>query len=188
LNEKVKKTKEDLCNNEDYEIVVQKCLDRAPEPRSTCGIDDCCKNLDEGQFCRREQCSPCFGNILGDDSNGIDGAIERMETATASDMGLVFDFEFDEETGMPSGCPGFDDDPNWKKGKMTTVEPRCKPAPTAGIVEELAEDVEKWKILFLKAMTKMVQNGYQDGELHQPKNGWIQSEDEMEKCLYKYED
>jgi len=191
LDEKVQNKKDDICDNKDKTEQVEICkdnLDRLPEPTDTCGIDDCCKDLEEGQYCKREQCSPCFGNILGDEDGDVDGSIARMETVTASDMGLVFKFDFDEDTGMPSGCPGFDEDPKWKRGRTTTVEPRCPPAETAGIVEELAEDTEKWKVLFLKAITKMVQNGYQEGQLHQPKNGWIQNENEMYGCLYKYED
>ena len=187
--DEVMNDKDDLCDSKDNLDKVEQCkdnLDRLPEPTTTCGIDDCCKDLEEGQYCKREQCSPCFGNIGGDDHD-VDGSIARMETATASDMGLVFKFDFDEETGIPSGCPGFDEDPKWKRGRTVTVEPRCPPADTAGIVEELAEDTERWKRFFLKAMTKMVQNGYQDGQLHQPKNEWIQNENEMDGCLYKYE-
>ena len=177
-------------NNLDNIETCKSQLSRLPEPTTTCGVEDCCSQHDdglvEGQFCKREECSPCFGNINGDDDDKF-GAIERMETATGSDMGLVFSFDFDEETGMPYGCPGFDNDPNWLRGRQSQVEPNCPLAPTAGIVEELADDTEKWKKSFLEAMTKMVQNGYQGSDLHQPNNGWIQNEDDLTSCVFKNE-
>ena len=185
-----------LCNNgkniiQSIPEKIEECkeqLSRLPEQKNTCGIEDCCSQHDdglvEGQFCKREECSPCFGNIKGDDDDYY-GSIERMEQATSSDMGFVFDFQFDEETGLPYGCPGFDNY-GWKRGRTTTVEPDCPLAPTAGIVEALADDTEMWKQLFLEAMTKMVQNGYQVNDLHEPNNGWIQNENDLAGCFYKY--
>ena len=60
--------------------------------------NECCENLQDGQCCKPE----CVSVRVFD------------ETAIAADMGLYYKFNTDPKTGMPSGCPGFDDE-KWVK-------------------------------------------------------------------------
>ena len=44
-------------------------------------------------------------------------SIQNDETATPSEAGFYWKFQFDPETGFPSGCPGLDNAKKWKPGK-----------------------------------------------------------------------
>ena len=63
--------------------------------------EHCCENLSEGMFCQPD----CMKSIQND------------ETATPSEAGFYWKFQFDPETGFPSGCPGLDNNKRWKPGK-----------------------------------------------------------------------
>ena len=116
-DKKCLKEKKKICNGVDIDVddfemrsYVKDFLSRLEEPTTTCPKDDeqykCC-DVEEGKFCKTTW--PCKAEI------------ERMETATASDVGFYFAFDFDEETGIPSGCEGFDAE--WTKGTYFIAEP-----------------------------------------------------------------
>ena len=62
------------------------------------------------------------------------------------------------------------------------MTPNCPRAETADIVDDFALNQEKWKNVFLKAMTKMIENGYEDGQLNEPQSGWLKGP--KEGCEY----
>ena len=100
------------CDPENFvEMIDEESNDRLEELTSTCIRDEagewedsCCDFSDQDGYCKPDH--PCFGPI------------ERMETATASDVGFYYKFDFDEDTGLPSGCQGFDNDDKWINGKF----------------------------------------------------------------------
>ena len=58
--------------------------------------NECCVNLGN-EFC----CNP-------DPNSGCQKERNFDETAIAADMGLYFQFNSHPDTGLPYGCPGFD--------------------------------------------------------------------------------
>ncbi len=59
----------------------------------------CCENLEPGMFCQ-PKCQKKF---------------QFKETALGSDMGLYYKFSVNKTTGLPFGCPGYDE--KWLSGK-----------------------------------------------------------------------
>jgi len=113
----------------------------------------------------------------------------RDEAAANADMGMYYDFLIDED-GFPYNCPLLDKEEGeyfsvpegagkggWNYMKMKTnanvghgcgkqehAEP-CGSTPLYQLVEEFAEDKEKWLEVFVPTLEKMLRNGYGDGEL-----------------------
>ena len=121
--------------------------------------------------------------------------ITNDETALPSEVGFYYHFNYNETTGLPSGCPGWNDLNGKQRRKGTT--PNCQKercfrnyesytpndvintygcakfvsryAPEGEqlykIVEEYADDQEAFVRDFIPAMEKMVSNGYTENEL-----------------------
>jgi len=105
--------------------------------------------------------------------------INHDETAVSSDVGLYLNFSLGDH-GLPVGCPGFGKkwsikgitSPNWwdRPGK---VEPLCpkNEMPVEGnlklyqLIEQYAHDQDLWAADFARTFTKMLSNGYAEGEL-----------------------
>merc|ERR1712048_796023 len=112
----------------------------------------------------------------------------RDEAATHADMGMYYDFLVDKD-GFPYNCPLLDKETgeafrengggkgSWDYlhkvantnvghgcGLQQHAEP-CGATPLYQIVEEFAEDKEKWLEVFVPTLEKMLRNGYGDGEL-----------------------
>jgi len=120
------------------------------------------------------------------------------ETMLSSDMGLYLDFDTDQN-GIPFGCEGFEDFNMEKWGRTSTgalenkrftwtrvngmkAEPKCglnkMPGKGPGtmamheIVEEYADNQDKWLADFIPALEKVLSNGYSDTALTQaPSSG-----------------
>jgi len=83
------------------------------------------------------------------------------------DMGLYLDFDVDRE-GRPTGCPGFTE--KWMENhQQLSDQPKCplnKDLLEDGtttmheMVETYARDIQLWVNDFVKAFTKMTENGY----------------------------
>ena len=119
--------------------------------------EGCCDNLEEGMYCQPW----CVR------------AIQNDETALASETGFYWKFNFDPDTGLPSGCPGFDHH-NWKPGPgiIKGVIPDCDKEDYApegealhAIVDEYADHQDLWMVEFIPSLEKMTQNGYEDHAL-----------------------
>merc|ERR1712151_795421 len=119
----------------------------------------------------------------------------RDEAATNADMSLYYDFLVDQK-GFPYNCPLLDKEQgevftsqkgtgkgSWDFlhkqsnqpqfhgcGLQKHMEP-CGSTPLYQIVEEFAEDKEKWLAVFVPTLEKMLRNGYADGQLRD--NGGI---------------
>jgi hypothetical protein len=119
----------------------------------------------------------------------------RDEAATNADMGLYYDFLVDQK-GFPYNCPLLDKEQGqfftsqkgtgkgaWDFLHKQSNQPQfhgcglqkhaepCGSKPLYQIVEEFAEDKEKWLDVFVPTLEKMLRNGYGDGQLRD--NGGI---------------
>merc|ERR1719282_1891376 len=111
--------------------------------------DRCCDDLPSGQYCKEN----CVKRIQND------------ETALSVDVGYYLDFEIDPVTGRPDGCDCFSDAyryPNWTNSKVVDC-PKQKYAPEGEklhkIIDEFADNQNKWIKEFLSALDKMSKNG-----------------------------
>ena len=103
------------------------------------------------------QCQPWCQKLL---PNG--------ESAMSVDLGLYQKFDNDPETGKPIGCPGFDD--KWVNGnRKTSKETRCPMEDYApegealsDIIEDYADNAQKWMDDFFVVLDKMSANGYNE--------------------------
>jgi len=112
----------------------------------------CCKNLEPGHKCQ----TSCMRYIQND------------ETALSVDMGYYLDFNVDPETGRPTGCPAFDEDPEYKRTGIADCEKQMyapEGEPLNEIVEDFAESQTNWIRDFLTGFEKMSNNGYDASEL-----------------------
>ena len=106
----------------------------------------CCKNLEPGHKCQ----TSCMRYIQND------------ETALSVDMGYYLDFNVDPETGRPTGCPAFDEDPEYKRTGIADCEKQMyapEGEPLNEIVEDFAESQTNWirvnsEFLFSKMIFK----------------------------------
>ena len=97
--------------------------------------------------------------------------IQNDETAMAADTGFYHKFQIDPATGRPSGCSGFTD--KWMQGKgPRIVYPNCdkedyapEGEPLYAIVDDYADDMQKWMEDFFDVLDKMMSNGYSQDEL-----------------------
>ena len=94
-----------------------------------------------------------------------------METSLSAEMGFYYKFETDPETGMPSGCPNFEDE-KFRTGKKRAAINDCELQDYAPegvalnvIVDEFADDQQAWMEVFVPTLEKMLTNGYQDDDL-----------------------
>merc|ERR1719282_1827363 len=111
--------------------------------------DRCCDDLPSGQYCKEN----CVKRIQND------------ETALSVDVGYYLDFQIDPVTGRPDGCDCFSDAyryPNWTNSKVVDC-PKQKYAPEGEklhkIIDEFADNQNKWIKEFLSALDKMSKNG-----------------------------
>lgn len=118
--------------------------------------DACCQNLEPGMQCRPE----CVGPR------------RKGESAMSAETGFYRKFKTDPVTGLPFGCPVFDNDAKWMAGQRQNVVPDCdkedyapEGEPLFQIVEEFAEDKQSWINTFVTSLEKMVENGYSDHDL-----------------------
>ena len=112
----------------------------------------CCENLPDGYKCQID----CQQR----QQNG--------ETALAVDTGFYFDFSVDPETGMPGGCSAFDPlkTITLEDGERMSDVVNCpvnKYAPEgealSSIVEDFADDTDRWIQDYMTAFDKMSTNG-----------------------------
>jgi len=83
-------------------------------------------------------------------------------------MGYYLDFNVDPETGRPTGCPAFDEDPEYKRTGIADCEKQMyapEGEPLNEIVEDFAESQTNWIRDFLTGFEKMSNNGYDASEL-----------------------
>lgn len=117
--------------------------------------------------------------------------IGRDETALPCEMGFVIDFNVDQH-GIPTGCPGFEkfNMEHWGRtpeGRLKNVvytfssindkygPPQCPrqmyadpgDSPLHEIVEAFASSTSDWLEVFVPTLEKMLENGYDTGELQQ---------------------
>ena len=97
--------------------------------------------------------------------------IQNDETALPAEVGFYRHFEFDNVTGMPSGCPAFDTE-KFQAGEVNSVQVDCgletyapEGQPLHAIVDEFADDQQSWMDEFVPALEKMLENGYQADDL-----------------------
>ena len=95
----------------------------------------------------------------------------RMEAALPAEVGFYWKFESDPETGLPSGCPNFDD-PKFQSGKRRRAMNDCEMEDYApegvelnAIVDEFADDQQAWLEVFVPTLEKMLANGYENEDL-----------------------
>ena len=93
--------------------------------------------------------------------------IQNDETALPAEVGFYRHFLFNETTGLPYGCPGFDNDPMWLQGKKASIQVDCRledyapeGEPLYQIVDEFADDQKAWMEDFVPSIEKMLENGY----------------------------
>ncbi len=115
----------------------------------------CCQDLEPGMQCQPD----CQRDIQND------------ETAMGSDLGFYLKFDVDESSGRPSGCSGFN--PKWLAGKQKVVYPNCEKQdyapqgePLFAIVEDYADNAQKWFDMFVETLAKMSSNGYASQDLN----------------------
>ena len=119
----------------------------------------CCQNLDDGKHCQ----ASCQRLREGP---------PNRETALAVDIGLYQKFETDPETGKPFGCPGFDTD--WMSGRSRRSKvTKCEKEDYApegetlfSIMDDYADNAQKWMDDFFVVLDKMSSNGYNGNELN----------------------
>ena len=93
------------------------------------------------------------------------------ERALSSDVGFYLKFQV-HESGRPMGCGAFTqawlDDKKQSSGEVDCPLEDHAPdgEPMWKIVEEMATSNEKMMKDFLPAFEKMIENGYQDGDLN----------------------
>ena len=95
-------------------------------------------------------------------------------------MSFYHKFKSDPETGIPSGCPGLDNDPKWAQKKRNLQFPECdkedyapEGEPLHSIVTQFAEDPRVFMDEFVVAFEKMEANGYETGELQDGPTEWL---------------
>ena len=148
-------------NREDQDLQQTHHVVERAEPTTPNG---CCDNLKKGQMCQPD----CMRWIQND------------ETALPCEMGFYHKFKSDPETGIPSGCPGLDNDPKWAQKKRNLQFPECdkedyapEGEPLHSIVTEFAEDPRAWMDEFVVAFEKMEANGYGTSDLQDGPTEWF---------------
>ena len=137
------------------------------------------RRFDYGQYNRQsaerlEQIC-CSGLEPGDGRKCTDKCVrdqQQDETAIPSDVGFYHKFDFDPETGRPSGCPGYESD-EWKNDiHHKIVYPKCDKEDYApegealySIVDDYADNQQKWMEDFIDVLVKMMATGYTDSDL-----------------------
>merc|ERR1711892_1399103 len=121
----------------------------------------CCKNLENGQKCQEG----CMKFIAND------------ETAMSVDVGFYLDFQADNITGRPSGCPVFDHqhNPDWHDaGPVDCPKQMYAPEgePLHLVVEEYADYQNLWIDDFVPAFEQMVVNGIPEEDLQTGPTTW----------------
>ena len=121
----------------------------------------CCDNLEEGQKCKEG----CMKFIAND------------ETALSVDVGFYLDFQVDDITGRPHGCPVFDDQHSAHWGSAGPVDcPKQMYAPEGEplhlVVEEFADYQNLWIDDFIPAFEQMVANGIPEEDLQAGPTRW----------------
>ena len=98
--------------------------------------------------------------------------IQNDETALQAEVGFYRHFKFNETTGRPYGCPAFDNNRAWMEDRSFSIRPDCdfekyapEGEPLFEIVNQMADDQQLWMDEFVPSMQKMLENGYQEGDL-----------------------
>jgi len=154
--------------------------------------DSCCQ---PGQLPQGAMCMPDAGRLRGTDAAVADDDVNRGceafrfsngfdEMMIPAEIGLYYNFSVDAGK-IPYGCPGFASFSleNFKKGYHLTwsridgqkADPQCAKnafkdsgdLPLHEIIEQFADDQDKFLADFVPAMEKMLSNGYTAGALLQ---------------------
>ena len=102
--------------------------------------------------------------------------IANDETALSVDVGFYLDFQVDNITGRPSGCPVFDNKhDDWREAGPVDC-PKQKYAPEGEplhlVVEEYADYQDLWVDDFVTAFEQMVVNGVPEDDLNAGPTVW----------------
>jgi len=172
-------------------ICPEECSD--PEIESE---DPCCQDIPAGANCVPDNNRPKGSDSIGADDD-VNSGCERYRFAMGLDqmtlpaeIGLYLNFSSDPETGIPYGCPGFEDfnldkfhqshKYTWTRRDSEKADPVCEKndmqvggsKPLYQIMEDYATDQQKWANDFVVAFEKMQANGYELSELVDGPDRW----------------